>query len=131
MGEIYYALTINGNRTTAKVNALLDTGSIHNVVGYELSDGRLTFDIGFETYDEQGAKGIETIDNDKPSNLGTVRFKSITVDEITITNPRFTTFVLAKIGDEAIIGHPLMQHLEMVLDLRLGKDTAKINRTKA
>ena len=35
----------------------------------------------------------------------------------TITHPRFTTFALMKIADEAIIGHPLMQYLGMVLNL--------------
>ena len=118
MGEIYYPLTINGNKSSANLMALLDTGSIHNVIGNELSDGRLTFDIGFEIYDEQGASNIETINDDKPQTLGTVQFKSIVIEGITITDPSFTTFALAKIGDEAIIGHPLMQYLGMVLNLK-------------
>lgn len=117
MGEIYYPLTINGNRLNVTLMALLDTGSIHNVIGYELPDGHLTFDIGFEIYDERGATNIETIDGE-PQTLGTVRFKSIEIEKITITDPRFTTFALAKIGDEAIIGHPLMQHLGMILNLK-------------
>ncbi len=124
MGEIYYPLTINGGRSSANVMALLDTGSIHNVIGYELSDGRLTFDIGFEIYDEHGASNVETIDSDKPQTLATVQFKNIVIQGMTISDPRFTTFALAKIGDEAIVGHPLMQYLGMVLNLK--NDTASI-----
>ncbi len=123
MGEIYFPLTINGNRSSAKLMALLDTGSIHNVIGYELPDGRLTFDIGFEIYDERGATNIETI-NGEPQTLGTIQFKSIEIEEVMITDPRFTTFALAKIGDEAVIGHPLMQYLGMILNLK--NDTASI-----
>ena len=32
MGEIYYPLTINGNRLNVTLMALLDTGSIHNAI---------------------------------------------------------------------------------------------------
>ncbi len=47
---------------------------------------------------------------------GTITFKSISVFGITVIDPRFTTFVLMKMADVVIIGHPLMEYLGIVLN---------------
>ncbi|MHB1440341.1 MAG: hypothetical protein ACYCSO_06205 [Cuniculiplasma sp.] len=122
MGEIYHEIKVNGNRSKAKINAFLDTGSTYNVVGYQLSDGRHTFDIGGEIYNEKGAE-IFIPNTVEKQTFGTITFKSNEIAGITINDPRFTTFTLMKIPDEAIIGHPLMQYLGMVLNLREDKAT--------
>lgn len=130
MSEIYYTLTIdNGTRVSPPIHALLDTGSAFNVIRYDLPDESLTIGMA-KSYDSEGAKDVEIIGKEEPQTLGTVLFHSITIEGLTITDPKFTTFALDNIGDEAIIGYPLMQHLEMVLDLRAGKDMATINKTK-
>lgn len=129
MGEIFYKLRINGNDRTSVVNAFLDTGSTHNVIRYDLPDGKLTLDLAI-FYDEHGAKDMEVIGNKEPQTLGTVLFNSIEIGGITIRDPKYTTFILENIGDDAIIGFPLMQYLEMVLDFRMNKDTAQINYHK-
>ncbi|EQB69316.1 MAG: hypothetical protein AMDU5_GPLC00004G0286 [Thermoplasmatales archaeon Gpl] len=125
MGELYYEIELNGNRNKAKVQAFLDTGSTYNIIGYELSDGSPTLNIGVETYSSKGAE-ILLPNTEKEQTFGTVRFKSITISGFTITDPKFTTFTLMRIGEEAIIGHPLMQYLGMILNLR--KDKATITR---
>ena len=190
MGEVHYNIRINGSRFQPIVNALLDTGSDFNVIGYELFDpnfvllchyiftrsckiltpptdgcsvnihykidclislkpsrlegslrfvvlqegklrfdGHLVFDIGEETYDSEGAE-IFIPDTEEKQVFGTLKFGSITINSLKIRHPRFTTFVLMKIADEAIMGHPLMQYLEMVLDYRNGEDSASVNRRK-
>ncbi len=70
MGEIFYKLRINGNDRTSVVNAFLDTGSTHNVIRYDLPDGKLTLDLAI-FYDEHGAKDMEVIGNKEPQTLGT------------------------------------------------------------
>ena len=62
----------------------------------------------------------------KRQTFGTLIFDSIIMGGFTITHPRFTTFALMKIADEAIIGHPLMQYLGMVLNL--SEDKGAITR---
>lgn len=117
MGEIYYKLELNGNISNAEICAFLDTGSTYNVIGYELADGRLTFDIGVEIYNERGAE-IFIPNTEEKQTFGTVAFKSITIEGMTISDPKFTTFTLMKIPDEAIIGYPLMQYLGIILDFK-------------
>ena len=51
MDEIHYNIQINGRRLKPTLNALLDTGSSLNVLGYELPDEHLAFEIGEENYD--------------------------------------------------------------------------------
>ncbi len=116
MGEIYYNIHINGRRLKPTLNALLDTGSSFNVLSYELPDGHLAFEIGEENYESRGVE-ILIPDTEEKQIFGTLRFESIIMGGFTITHPRFTTFALMKIADEAIIGHPLMQYLGMVLNL--------------
>lgn len=128
MGEVYFKVQINGSRLQPHVNALLDTGSSFNVLGYELADGHLTFDIGEENYDSEGAE-ILIPDTKEKQTFGTLRFESINIGGFIITHPRFTTFVLMEIADEALVGYPLMQYMEMIIDLRKGKDIATINKS--
>lgn len=123
MGELYQEMEINGNITSAKVKAFLDTGSTFNIIRYEFSDGTIVFNIGIEMYDPEGAE-ILLPDTDKKTIYGTVTFKSISVFGITVIDPRFTTFALMNIADDVIIGHPLMQYLGMVLNFN--KDSVNI-----
>ena len=74
----------------------------------------------------KGTKDVELIGYEESQTLPTVMFESVTIGGLTITDPRFTSFSLAKIGDEAIIGYPLMQYLEMVIDFRKNQEGAKI-----
>ena len=127
MGEIHYNIQINGRRLKPTLNALLDTGSSFNVLGYELPDGHVTFDVGEESYDSEGVE-ILIPDTEEKQIFGTLRFESIIIGGFTITHPKFTTFALMKIADEAIIGHPLMQYLGMIIDFRFGNDVASVNR---
>jgi hypothetical protein len=120
MGEIHYNIQINGRRLKPTLNALLDTGSSFNVLGYELPDGHLAFQVGEENYDSEGVE-ILIPDTVEKQIFGTLTFESIIIGGFTITNPRFTTFALMKIADDAIIGHPLMQYLGMILNLREDK----------
>jgi len=126
MSEIYYTLIIKGvNRTSPPICAFLDTGSAFNVIRYDLPGGLPTVALA-KDYNSQGSKDVELIGYEESQTLPTVMFESITIGGLTITDPKFTSFSLAKIGDEAIIGYPLMQYLEMVIDFRKGKEGAKI-----
>ncbi|MEM0134682.1 MAG: aspartyl protease family protein [Thermoplasmatales archaeon] len=117
MGEIYHKLQINGNRKSVKVDALFDTGSFYNVINYELFDGVSPFEIGVESYNEKGAKVFIVGSNEK-NTFGVITFKSISVDNFTTEDLRFTTFALTHIGCDVIIGHPLMQYFGMIIDLK-------------
>lgn len=68
-------------------------------------------------------------DTKEKQTFGTLRFESINIGGFIITHPRFTTFVLMEIADEALVGYPLMQYMEMIIDLRKGKDIATINKS--
>ncbi|AGO61906.1 hypothetical protein [Ferroplasma acidarmanus] len=127
MGEIHYNIQINGRRMKPILNALLDTGSSLNVLGHQLPDGHLTFEIGPEVYNSEGTEALIP-DTEEKQIFGTLTFESIIIGGFTITDPRFTTFTLMKIADEAIIGHPLMQYLEMILDFRPDNESASIHR---
>jgi len=127
MGEIYYKIQIKGRRMKPTLNALLDTGSTFNVLGYQLPDGRSIFEVGPEVYDSEGTEALIP-DTEEKQTFGALRFEGIIIGDITITDPRFTTFALMKIADEAIIGYPLMQYLEMIIDFRPDNEGAFVNR---
>jgi len=94
MGEIYYNFKIKSfNYISPIIRAFLDTGSAFNVIRYELPDESPTLRLA-KYYDSQGAKDIEVIGNDEPQTLATVMFESITIEKFTITDPKFTPFVL-------------------------------------
>lgn len=123
---MHYTFKIKSfNYMSPSIHALLDTGSAFNVIRYDLPDESLTISLA-KYYDSHGAK-VEVIGDNKIQTLSTVMFESIIIGEFTITDPKFTTFVIDNIGDEAIIGYPLMQYLEMVLDFRSNHETASIN----
>ena len=118
-------MVFNGRGLKPTLNTLLDAGSSLNASGYELPDEHLAFEVGEENYDSAGVE-ILIPDTEEKQTFGTLTFESIIIEGFIITNPRFTTFALMKIADEAIIGHPLMQYLGMVLNLR--EDKGRISK---
>ena len=69
------------------LNALLDTGSSLNVLGHQLPDGHLTFEIGPEVYNSEGTEALIP-DTEEKQIFGTLTFESIIIGGFTNLSTR-------------------------------------------
>ncbi|MCL4446880.1 MAG: hypothetical protein M0Z77_08420 [Thermoplasmatales archaeon] len=112
MGEIYHKVVLKGIRGTARISALLDSGSTFNYIREDLTTGVNVYnDIGIVEF-----KGPTTavVGNGEDLTGDAVRFKQAYLLNFAEFYPVFV--VSSKLPDDMIIGYLAMQEMRIKLD---------------